>query len=121
MARVNISINGRKFALGCDDGEEDRLALLGERLDERVRMLADQFGQIGDLKLLLMAGITLVDDLEDADTSASDQAESLAADIRKAGEDAMVLATQREASATESLLEAASRIERLAERLKEAD
>jgi len=35
MAKVSIQINGRKYALGCDDGEEERLLRLGQRLDER--------------------------------------------------------------------------------------
>ena len=119
MGKVNISVNGRKYALGCDDGEESRLSLLGDKLDQRVRDLANQFGQIGDLRLLLMAGITMLDDLEDADDSVNQKVETLAADIRRAGEKAISDADKSEIAATESLLDAATRIERLAERLKD--
>ena len=59
MAKVSLNINGRKYALGCDDGEEERLMRLGQKLDDRVNNMANQFGQIGDLRLLVMAGITM--------------------------------------------------------------
>ena len=55
MAKVSLKINGKQYALGCDDGEEERLNHLGELLNEKVTMLANQFGQIGDLRLMVMA------------------------------------------------------------------
>ena len=119
MAKVSIDINGRKFALGCDEGEQEHLLHLGDKLDKRVRMLADQFGQIGDLRLLLMAGITLLDELEDVIGAVDTQAEELAANIRKASEDALTEARRKEVSAADSLIDAAQRIERLASRLGE--
>jgi len=50
MAKVNFVINGRKYALGCDAGEEERLMRLGQKLDDRVNTMANQFGQIGCAK-----------------------------------------------------------------------
>jgi len=120
VAKVSVSVNGRKFALGCDDGEEERLSMLGTKLDKRVRDLANQFGQIGDLRLLLMAGITMMDELEDAEDIASRKAEALASDIRKTSEDALSMARKKEVSAADSLIEAAQRIEKLAEQLIES-
>ncbi len=117
MAKVSIVVNSRKYALGCDEGEQDHLLMLGEKLDKRVQMLANQFGQIGDLRLMLMAGITLLDELDDAGTAVDSQAEELAADIRRAGEEALSMARRKEVSAADSLLDAAKRIERLASRL----
>jgi cell division protein ZapA len=114
MAKVSLTINGRKYALGCDDGEEARLERLGHQLDERVTLLANQFGQIGDVRLLVMAGITLMDELDDAGGLAAKKAEELAADVRKASEDAIDEARMGQAMATDSLLEAAKRIENLA-------
>lgn len=117
MAKVNLDINGRRYSLVCDDGEEERLLMLGGKLDTRVRTLADQFGQIGDLRLMLMAGITLLDELEDSSESVDAKAESMASELRKASEDAISLARKREGTAADSLVEAAERIERLAARL----
>ena len=118
MAKVSININGRKYALGCDDGEEARLSALGAKLDERVKTLANQFGQIGDLRLLVMAGITMLDELEDVESMADQRAESLAADIRKASEEAISSAGAQQTEAIGSLLKAARRIEALSESLQ---
>lgn len=117
MAKVSITVNGRKFALGCDEGEQPHLLMLGEKLDKRVQLLANQFGQIGDLRLLLMAGITMMDELEDASSAVDTQAEALASDIRRASEEALSTARKKELTAADSLIEAAQRIERLASRL----
>ncbi len=118
MARVSINVNGRKYALGCDDGEEERLAMLGEKLDSRVKMLANQFGQTGDLSLLVMAGITMLDELQDVENVAQEKADALVADVRKASEDAMIEAQGQQVEAAESLLKAAQRIEKLSLRLQ---
>jgi len=92
MAKVSININGRKYALGCDDGEEERLLRLGQKLDDRITMLANQFGQIGDLRLLVEK-------------------------IRKDSEAALITAQHNELRASDSLIDAAQRIEKLAEKL----
>ncbi|MBC6402373.1 MAG: cell division protein ZapA [Hyphomonadaceae bacterium] len=117
MAKVDLTINGRKYALSCDDGEEARLERLGKRLDERVTMLANQFGQIGDVRLLVMVGITLMDEFHDAEYMASKKAERLTADVRKVGEDAIDEARTGQAMAASRLLEAAHRIETLSGKL----
>jgi len=120
MAKVNITVNGRRYALGCDDGEEDRLMVLGAKLDKRIKDLANQFGQIGDLRLLVMAGITMMDELEDTDQLVEQKAERLASDVRKASEDAVKAARKHQNQAVKGITEAAERIERLAEKLSGA-
>ena len=40
MAKISVDINGRKYALGCNEGEQDRLMRLGQKLDERVKNIA---------------------------------------------------------------------------------
>lgn len=117
MAKVNFTVNGRRYALGCDQGEEERLLVLGQKLDKRIKDLANQFGQIGDLKLLVMAGITMLDELEDTDSLVEAKAEKLAADVRRASEDAVSAARRQQSDAAGSLSQAAERIQRLAEKL----
>lgn len=119
MAKVSININGRKYALGCDDGEEERLMRLGQKLDERISMLANQFGQIGDLRLLVMAGITLTDEAEELRENVEAEAEKIAGVYRKEAETTALSAQRTEVKAADSLLDAAKRIEKLAERLAE--
>ncbi|MEE9348403.1 MAG: cell division protein ZapA [Robiginitomaculum sp.] len=120
MAKVNLEINGRKYALGCDDGEEARLLKLGNMLDAKVRGLADQFGQIGDLRLLVMAGITMTDEISEMQADIDGQAERLTADIRKKSERAQADAARNESEAANALADAAKRIEKLAARLSGA-
>jgi len=83
MGRVSININGRKYGLGCEDGEEERLMRLGQKLDDRVNAMANQFGQIGDLRLLVMAGITLLDELEDVNVAVEEKVDARIGDVRK--------------------------------------
>ena len=117
MAKVSIDVNGRKYALGCDDGEEERLMRLGAKLNERVTMLANQFGQIGDLRLLVMAGITLSDELDDMTGNISGEAAKMTEQMRKDSDAALAAAKSSEYEATDSLIKAAERIELLAARL----
>lgn len=117
MAKVSIQINGRKYALGCDDGEEERLERLGQRLDERLTMLANNFGQIGDLRLMVMAGITMMDELDELQGNVSAQAESMARDMRKESEAAKTHALRVERKATDTLVDTAERIEAMVQRL----
>ena len=83
MGKVSLNINGRAYGLGCEAGEEERLMRLGQRLDARVAKMADQFGQIGDLRLLVMAGITLLDEIEDPDSTVALQIEERLGDMSK--------------------------------------
>ena len=120
MAKVSLNINGRKYALGCDDGEEERLLRLGNKLNDRVKILANQFGQIGDIRLLVMAGITMTDELDELQNNLNAEAEKLAADVKKESEAAQRSASRNEREATGSLLSAAERIEALAAKLAAA-
>ena len=117
MAKVSISVNGRRYALGCEDGEEERLARLGQKLDDRVNNMADQFGQIGDLRLMVMAGITMLDELEDMNTAVDTEVDKRVLDLRKQNDEALRASQVSETKATESLLKAAERTERLAAKL----
>ena len=63
MPLVNVMINGRAYTLACDDGEEEHLRELGQFLDKKVRELSSSVGQVGDARLLLMAGLVVADEL----------------------------------------------------------
>ncbi len=120
MGRVSININGRKYGLGCEEGEEERLMRLGQKLDDRVNAMANQFGQIGDLRLLVMAGITLLDELEDLNVSVDSEVDARMGDLRKENAQLLRQSGQTEAKASQNLLDAASRIERIADKIIKA-
>ncbi len=67
MAEVNIEINGRKYRMACEDGQESQLVQLGERFNKFVDNFKEEFGEIGDNRLIIMAGIAVVDALVEAE------------------------------------------------------
>jgi cell division protein ZapA len=61
MGQVNVKISGKTYRMACDDGEEDHLSALGDRLNDTIEFLREQFGEIGDQRLAVMAAITMAD------------------------------------------------------------
>lgn len=66
MSKVSVTLNGREFTIGCEEGQEAYLRELAHALDGRVRSISEQVGQIGDLRLLLMASLILVDEQKES-------------------------------------------------------
>ena len=118
MGKVSVDINGRKYAMGCEDGEEERLLRLGQKLDDRVTQMANQFGQIGDLRLLVMAGITMMDEVEDTMENLDKRVDARAAGLRKDLDAATLASAKTEADAAKALNIAAERIAELARKIQ---
>jgi cell division protein ZapA len=72
MAQVNVTISGRTYRVACDDGEEDHLAQLAERLNRSIEQLRARFGEIGDHRLIVMAAITFADQQAEAERRLAD-------------------------------------------------
>jgi cell division protein ZapA len=66
MAQVNVEVNGRPYAVGCEDGQERHLTELARMFDQQVRHVANDMGQLGDTRLFLMGALLLADELADA-------------------------------------------------------
>ncbi|HTM78716.1 MAG TPA: cell division protein ZapA [Devosia sp.] len=67
MPEVNVEINGRKYRMACEEGQEERLIGLAARFNTQVEGLKDVVGEIGDNRLTVMAGIAVVDELAEAE------------------------------------------------------
>ena len=67
MSEVSIEINGRKYRMACEDGQEDHLHKLAERFNTHVNGFRGEFGEIGDNRLTVMGGIAVTDDLVEAE------------------------------------------------------
>ncbi len=67
MAQVSVTINGKQYRMACDDGEEERLFGLANRFDGYIGDLRGSFGEIGDQRLTVMAGIMALDQLVEAE------------------------------------------------------
>jgi cell division protein ZapA len=65
MPQVSVSINGRRFRIACEKGEEPRLTRLAEDLDARIAKLRTRFGDIGETRLTVMAALALADELSE--------------------------------------------------------
>lgn len=66
MGQVSAKINGRTYRLNCAAGEEERLAAVADYLRQKVDELIEQFGQVGEDRLLAMAALMIADELFDA-------------------------------------------------------
>ena len=63
MATVTVTIDGKAYRMACDEGQEQHLTGLAERFDRYVTHLKSSFGEIGDQRLTVMAGIMVMDEL----------------------------------------------------------
>ena len=66
MGQINLTVNGRPFAVTCDDGQEARIRRLGQYVDAKVAEFVGSLGQIGEARLLLLAALVIADELADA-------------------------------------------------------
>jgi cell division protein ZapA len=67
MPEVNVEINGRKYRMACEEGQQSHLIGLAERFNTHVEGLKGAVGEIGDNRLTVMAGIAVVDELAEAE------------------------------------------------------
>lgn len=66
MSKVSITINGRQYAVGCEDGQEQHLQSLAGHLDRHITDLVDRIGQAGEVRLFLMAALMVTDEMSEA-------------------------------------------------------
>jgi cell division protein ZapA len=117
LAKVQIEINGRRYAIGCDEGQEDHVMRLARYFDEHVKRLASSVGQIGDQRLFLMGALIVADEMHDLKLRL-DKAEAEIArlsDVRAQAAQAAL-----DPAPVTALDGAAGRLEALAARLEQA-
>jgi cell division protein ZapA len=107
VAKAELLIAGKRYALSCAPGQEARLEELGGRFDKRVLELTEVLGDLGAERLFLAAGLSLLDELDA-------QAVGVGA---KAMDDRIRNLENRAATL---LTDAAARIEMLSRRVDEA-
>lgn len=67
MPEVNVEINGRKYRMACEEGQEAHLLGLADRFNGHIEAFKGTFGEIGDNRLTVMAGIAVLDELAEAE------------------------------------------------------
>jgi cell division protein ZapA len=66
MPQVTITINGHAYAVACDPGEENRIRELARVVEGKVAGFAEQSARAGEARLLMLAALTLADELAEA-------------------------------------------------------
>ncbi len=120
MGQVNVTISGKTYRMACDDGQEEHLESLGHQLGETIELLREQFGEIGDQRLTVMAAITLADRYSEAERRVG-QLEAEVAGLEEARAAVVERADTREADIAEAMESLAERLESLAGRLNGVD
>ncbi len=119
MGQVAITIAGRVYRVACDEGEEEHLDELAKMVDGKIVGMRQQFGEMGDQRLTVMAAVTIADELFELRRRIGElEAELLAA--RGEAANAMRGQDQWLDRVADLLGEAAARIERAAQDLNGA-
>lgn len=116
MAQVTVTIDGKAYRMACDEGQEEHLMDLGQRFDRYVMHLKDSFGEIGDQRLTVMAGIMVMDELSELQKRVTGM-ETEILTLRKTRDDALTKADKNDAALTGALGALAERMETLAGKL----
>jgi cell division protein ZapA len=118
MAQVSVTISGRQYRMSCEDGQENHLTRLAKHLDDRIVELRGKFGQIGDARLIVMAALTVADELAETNKRVRQLQDEIAA-----LNDARVVSADRfhatQAAIVAAFNSASERIEDIARRLNQ--
>ncbi|WP_421693997.1 cell division protein ZapA [Aestuariivirga sp.] len=116
MAHVIVQVNGRPYTMQCPEGEEHHLRELAELLDTEVQRVKSTVGNVGDIRMLVMAGLMVADRLSEAIQKIQSLEEQVAG-LREAKNAAQVETLELQASFGERLVAASQRLEHLAQQL----
>ncbi|MCA0275697.1 MAG: cell division protein ZapA [Proteobacteria bacterium] len=116
MAQVTVTIDGKQYRMACDEGQEEHLIDLASRFDRYVMHLKDSFGEIGDQRLTVMAGIMVMDELNELQKRVKGM-ETEVQTLRKTRDDALTKADKNDAALIGALGGLAQRMEDLAGKL----
>lgn len=110
MGEVSVEINGRKFRMACEDDQEDHLTALAARFNIHVDQFKGSFGEIGDNRLTVMAGIAVLDELVEAERRI-EQLEGEVTGISASREATIAEANALQVEVTKTLSDTARKIE----------
>ena len=119
MAQVNLTVNGRIYRMACEDGEEEHVLELGRRFDSAIDELRAALGEIGDQRLMVMAGILMTDRLDEVERRLR-LGEQEIRELKEGRLDAASRIESLGGSFAGVLDDAAERIELLADRIRSA-
>jgi cell division protein ZapA len=116
MPQVNVMIAGKAYRMACGEGEESHLEGLARFYDEKIGEMRQAFGEIGDMRLHVMAALMLADEVHELKQRLMKLETDLAAMQGDAGAADRRLGEVEDRTA-EALVAAAERIEGVARSL----
>ncbi len=116
MAHIQVTIAGRAYRMACGDGEEAHLEGLAAAFDAKVAEMRAAFGEIGDMRLQVMAALTLADDLAETKRRVEALEEEIAA-LKAVSAAGLERSENSERQWADTLARAADRVEILARSL----
>ncbi len=66
MSEVSITINGRIYEIGCDVGQEGRVAELAAYIDQRLQQISRSGAAYSDAHLMVLTALVLADEIYEA-------------------------------------------------------
>ena len=58
MAQVSVPVNGRSYAITCDDGQETRIRRLAQYVDAKVAEFVGSVGNLGHRRVAIAGGFS---------------------------------------------------------------
>ncbi|MDQ0558766.1 cell division protein ZapA [Rhizobium mesoamericanum] len=116
MAQVTVTIDGKAYRMACEEGQEGHLTDLATRFDNYVGHLKGQFGEIGDLRITVMAGIMVMDEISEL-TRRVAGLESELETLRNTSDTVLAANARTEESLSAALGEVTSRIRGITDKL----
>tara|TARA_B100001245_G_C22875281_1_gene420905 strand:+ start:1184 stop:1540 length:357 start_codon:yes stop_codon:yes gene_type:complete len=116
MAQVTVNIDGKAYRMAREEGQEDHLTDLAGRFDRYVSHLKSQFGEIGDLRLTVMSGIMVMDELHEVQSKLRGLEAELET-LKKTRDNALTKAEKTDSDLAVALTEVTGRIEAIAQKL----
>lgn len=116
MPEVNVEINGRRYRMACEEGQQQHLIGLAKRFNDQLEGLKGAVGEIGDNRLTVMAGIAVLDELTEAERRIRALEEQVG-ELTRAGQEIATEYETLEQQFAERLAAAAARLESVADTL----
>lgn len=119
MAQITVNIDGKSYRMACEEGQEDHLTELAGRFDRYVSHLKGEFGEIGDLRLTVMAGILVMDELSEAHRKLSGL-ESESKSLKKTRDTALSQIEEADDQLAKTISHITGQVERIAAKLEKS-
>lgn len=116
MAQVTVTIDGKAYRMACEEGQEGHLTDLAGQFDRYVSHLKAQFGEIGDLRLTVMAGIMVMDELSEVNRRLA-AIEGELSGLRDGRDSAMTGMAERDQQVAHAMLDLAEKLNGITRKL----